>query len=133
MQTTTQLIHYKSTICQLLELTRKLGLSFQRVVLYDDMFRHQLSSKVMSRDPSLKLEIEMLTIDKTLLEQVDMRLGDVMRNMGVTEDGGTGASGGRSGQPAPSVVPQQNEVLNRLQHFCIRLMCGSCGCVSPPP
>jgi len=115
MQTKTQLIHYKSTICQLLELTRKLGLSFQRVVLYDDMFRHQLSSRAMSGDPSLKLEIEMLTIDKTLLEQVDMRLGDVMRNMGVTEDGGTGASGGRSGQPAPSVVPQQNEVLNRLQ------------------
>ncbi len=74
-------------------LTRKLGISPQRVVFYDDMFRFQLGSRAASGEPTIDMDKFMQSIDKEQLAQVDIRLADVMRKLGViSEDGGVGSS-----------------------------------------
>ena len=67
MLTETQLIHYKATICQLLEFTREMGFSFQRALLYDDMFRHQLAARAAAGDPHIEIGDQMQNIDKQTL------------------------------------------------------------------
>ena len=113
MQTRTQLLHYKASICQLLELTRKLGLNPQRVILYDDMFRFHLSARAASGDPTIDMDKYMQTIDKEVLAQVDMRLADVMKKMGVDER--VAAELAAAG-PFPVLSQHDSEVLRRLRN-----------------
>jgi hypothetical protein len=97
--TAADVLTYQVTLAKLQDGERAKG--FYLMVLYDDLFRRNLSKRAEARDPSLVVSTEVAHVDKELLETCRARVEGVMQAHGLTEV----VTGSRSGVGLPSPAP----------------------------